>query len=54
MSALLATLFDKLDVPTPTARKRKRRATDNRYQYVRRVRGGAWQARVWLNARDGG
>lgn len=33
---------------------RRRRAPVSEYLYVRRVKGGAWQARVWLGAHAGG
>jgi hypothetical protein len=45
------TLFDN---PPEGARARVRRAPTNSFEYVRRVKGGAWQARYWLGARAGG
>ena len=48
----LVTLFDRLVPPPPPGRVR--RATDNNYADVRRVKAGAWQARVWLGTRHGG
>lgn len=43
-------LFDNPIVRAP----RKRRAPESEYLYVRKVKGGAWQARVWLGAHAGG
>lgn len=43
-------LFDNPLVRPP----RKRRAPTSEYIYVRRVKGDAWQARVWLGAHAGG
>lgn len=49
----LAPPIPELENP-PVPRVRRRRAPTNEYRHVREVKGGAFQARVWLGAHSGG
>ena len=50
----LVTLLDFLTPPPAHERPRQRRRPSNQYLHVREVKGGAFQARVWLGIHEGG